>query len=36
MQMDSAACKNKGFILDGYPRNSKDAREIFLSKNENY
>lgn len=24
------ACMNKGFILDGYPRNSVDAKAIFL------
>ena len=24
------ACMNKGFILDGYPRNIKDAKAIFL------
>ena len=24
------ACMNKGFILDGYPRNSADAKAIFL------
>lgn len=32
LQMNSAACRNKGFILDGYPRNSKDAKHIFLNK----
>ena len=30
--MNSAACKNKGFILDGYPRNQQDAKSIFLEK----
>ena len=24
------ACMNKGFILDGYPRNIQDAKAIFL------
>lgn len=33
MQMDTAACKNKGFILDGYPRTQADAKAIFLEKN---
>ena len=32
MHMDSAACKNKGFILDGYPRTFNDAKSIFLEK----
>ena len=32
LQMDTAACKNKGFILDGYPRNITDAKNIFLEK----
>lgn len=36
MQMNSAACKNKGFILDGYPRNLTDAKNLFLNKIENY
>jgi adenylate kinase family enzyme len=30
----SPACMNKGFILDGYPRNLKDAYAIFTEKNE--
>jgi adenylate kinase family enzyme len=34
--MNTAACKNKGFILDGYPRNANDAKNIFLRKIENY
>ena len=34
LQVNSAACKNKGFILDGYPRNINDAKNIFLQKNE--
>ena len=33
--MNSAACKNKGFILDGYPRNQNDSKNIFLKKVEN-
>lgn len=36
LQMSSAACKNKGFILDGYPRNLSDAKNIFLNKIEGY
>ena len=26
----SPACMNKGFILDGYPRNTKDAEAVFM------
>jgi adenylate kinase family enzyme len=33
--MNSAACRNKGFILDGYPRNANDAKNIFLNKTDN-
>ena len=32
LQMNTAACKNKGFILDGYPRTQQDAKSIFLEK----
>ena len=35
-QMGTAACKNKGFILDGYPRNQMDAKTLFLVKNDKY
>lgn len=34
--MQSAACKNKGFILDGYPRNINDAKSIFLKPKVNF
>lgn len=34
MHMNTAACKNKGFIIDGYPRTQADAKAIFLDKNE--
>ena len=27
----SPACMNKGFILDGYPRNMEDAKAVFLN-----
>lgn len=33
MHMNTAACKNKGFIIDGYPRTQADAKSIFLDKN---
>lgn len=32
LQINSAACKNKGFILDGYPRSGLDAKHIFMKK----
>ncbi len=35
MHMDTAACKNKGYILDGYPRTFADAKAIFTEKLEN-
>lgn len=36
LQMQSAACRNKGFILDGYPRNLNNAKHIFLKPIEGY
>ena len=32
LQLNSAACQNKGFILDGYPRSKADAQEVFMDK----
>jgi adenylate kinase len=32
IQLNSAGCMNKGFILDGYPRSINDTREIFMIK----
>lgn len=32
LHMDTAACKNKGYILDGYPRTFADAKAIFLEQ----
>lgn len=29
-KINSPACMNKGFILDGFPRNQEDAKAIFL------
>jgi adenylate kinase len=31
-KINSPACMNKGFILDGYPRTSDDAQAIFLEQ----
>ena len=31
-QLESPACVNKGFILDGFPRSKDDARAIFNNK----
>ena len=33
-QLNTAACKNKGFILDGYPRTMQDAKSIFMEHKE--
>jgi hypothetical protein len=30
--MNSAVCKNKGLINDGYPRTQQDAKSIYLEK----
>lgn len=30
------ACMNKGFILDGYPRNINDAKAVFLDPIQGY
>jgi adenylate kinase len=32
MHMETAACKNKGYILDGYPRTLADAKAIFTTE----
>jgi len=29
-KISSPACMNKGFILDGYPKNAEDAKSVFL------
>lgn len=34
IQLSSAACQNKGFILEGYPRSQEDAKAIFMEKKE--
>jgi adenylate kinase family enzyme len=30
-KIGSPACMNKGFIMDGYPRNTEDAKAVFLT-----
>lgn len=32
IQLNSAACQNKGFILDGFPRSQEEAKLIFMDK----
>lgn len=34
IQLSSAACQNKGFILEGFPRSQDDAKAIFTYKRE--
>ena len=34
IQLNSAACQNKGFILEGFPRSADDAKAIFTYKKE--
>jgi adenylate kinase family enzyme len=30
LKIHSPACMNKGFIMDGYPKNTNDAVAVFL------
>jgi adenylate kinase family enzyme len=32
LRLNENDCRNRGYILDGYPRNYKDAQNIFLTK----
>lgn len=32
IQLSGAACQNKGFILDGFPRGVDDAKSVFMDK----
>ena len=32
LKLQDNACRNRGFILDGYPRTFKDAQNVFLTK----
>lgn len=32
IRLSSNDCYNRGFVLDGYPRNYKDCQKIFTSK----
>jgi adenylate kinase len=34
-KISSPACMNKGFILDGYPRKTEDATQIFMHAQDN-
>lgn len=34
IQLNSAACQNKGFILEGFPRSQDDAKAIFTDRKE--
>ena len=35
-KISSPACMNKGFILDGYPRTTEDAKSVFLTADPAY
>lgn len=35
-RIESPACMNKGFILDGYPRNRNNARAVFYDPVQGY
>ena len=32
IRLNENACRNRGYILDGYPRTFKDAQYVFLTK----
>ena len=32
LQLNSAACMNKGFLLDGFPRSTDDAKAVFMDR----
>ena len=32
MKLNENACRNRGFLLDGFPRNNKDCNFLFLQK----
>ena len=32
LKLNENACRNRGFVLDGYPRTFKDAQNVFLEK----
>ena len=32
IQLNSAGCMNKGFILEGFPRSAEDAKAVFCDK----
>jgi len=35
-KLNENACRNRGFILDGYPRTHKDAQKVFLIKKKKF
>ncbi|CDW80676.1 dpy-30 motif family protein [Stylonychia lemnae] len=36
IKLQQSACKNKGYILDGFPRNFQNATELYLRRIEDY
>jgi len=36
IELNENACRNRGFILDGFPRNYKDACEVFLVRKKKF
>jgi adenylate kinase family enzyme len=36
LALNENSCRNRGYILDGYPRNFKDACEVFLRRKKKF